>query len=156
MGAGKLRVLAGCGAVAAGVAVLASACASQAPVPAAPAAAVVARAVPAVPATTVPVLGQMTFGRFPGTWDGLKALAVCEQWAGLRGQYVARVQAGTPFQLEQWFSSTAWRPAFVANSPIKNDPGYSAISTAFGLVSNGDAASIDTARMLDAACAAAD
>jgi hypothetical protein len=116
----------------------------------------VARAVPAVTATTVPVLGRMTFGRFPGTWDGLKALAVCEQWAGLRGQYVTRVRADTPFQLEQWFSSTAWRAAFVANTPIKADPGYSSISTAFGLVSTGAAASIDTARILDEACAAAD
>jgi hypothetical protein len=156
MGAGKLRLLAGYSAVAAGLAVLASACASPAPAPADPAAAVVARAVPAVPATTVPVLGRMTFGKFPGTWDGLKALAVCEQWAGLRGQYVASLQTDTRFQLEQWFSSTAWRAAFVANTPIRNDPAYSAISTAFGLVSNGDAASIDTARMLDAACAAAD
>jgi hypothetical protein len=154
MGAGKLRVLAGCGVAAAGVAVLASACAS--PAPTATAAAVVARAVPAVTATSVPVLGRMTFGKFPATWDGLKALAVCEQWAGLRGQYVAKVRADTPFQLEQWFSGIAWRQAFVANTPIKADPAYSQISTAFGLVSTGAAASIDTARMLDAACAAAD
>ena len=155
MGAGKLRVLAGCGVAAAGVTVLASACASPAS-PAATAAAVVAQAVPAVTATTVPELGRMTYGKFPATWDGLKALAVCEQWAGLRGQYVARVRTDTPFQLEQWFSSTAWLNAFVANTPIKSDPGYSQISTAFGVVSTASAASIDTARMLDAACAAAD
>jgi hypothetical protein len=156
MGAGKLRVLAGRGIAGVAVAVLAGACghvsassppaAGQAPGP----------ATPTVTPSTVPVLGKLAFGTFPSTWDGTRALTLCEQWSGLRGEYVARVRADTPFQLEQWFSSTAWLAAFSANSPLRLDPAYSNISTAFGLVSTGQAASIASARMLDKACAAVD
>jgi hypothetical protein len=66
------------------------------------------------------------------------------------------VRSDTPFQLEQWFSSAAWLPSFVANSSIKDDPAYGSISTAFGLVSTAAAASMGSARDLDRACAAAD
>jgi hypothetical protein len=156
MGAGKLRVLAGRGIAGVAVAVLAGACghvsassppaAGQAPGP----------ATPTVTPSTVPVLGKLAFGTFPSTWDGTRALTLCEQWSGLRGEYVARVRADTPYQLEQWFSSTVWRAAFSANSPLRLDPAYSNISTAFGLASTGQAASIASARMLDKACAAVD
>lgn len=156
MGAGKLRVLAGRGIVGVAVAVLVGACghvsassppaAGQAPGP----------ATPTVTPSTVPVLGKLAFGTFPSTWDGTRALTLCEQWSGLRGEYVARVRADTPYQLEQWFSSTVWRAAFSANSPLRLDPAYSNISTAFGLASTGQAASIASARMLDKACAAVD
>ena len=156
MGARKLRVVAGCGVVAVGVAVLASACgqvsassppaAGQAPGP----------ATPTVTPSTVPVLGKLSLGTFPSTWDGTRALTLCEQWSGLRGEYVSRVQADTPYQLEQWFSSTVWRTAFSANSPLRGDPAYSDISTAFGLATTAEAASIPNARFLDKACAAAD
>lgn len=157
MGAGKLRVLAGRGAAAAVVAVLVTACASPASTPAVTAAAAAAgRAVPAVTPGSVPALGRMTFGTFPSSWGGTRALIVCEQWAGLRGQYVTRVTTQTPFQLEQWFSSAAWLPAFVADGAIQDDPAFSSISTAFGLVSTAAAASIGSARYLDKACAAAD
>jgi hypothetical protein len=97
----------------------------------------------------------MALGSFPATPNGARARTVCEQWAGLRGQYAAGVRTMTPFQLEQWFSGPAWHPAFVANRPLKTDPAYSSIDTAFGLVSTGAAASISSARLLDAACAAA-
>jgi hypothetical protein len=90
MGAGKLRVLAGRGIAAVAVAVLAGACgqassssppaAGQAPGP----------ATPTVTPSTVPVLGKLAFGTFPSTWDGTRALTLCEQWSGLRGEYVAR------------------------------------------------------------------
>jgi hypothetical protein len=156
MGAGKLRVLAGRGIAGVAVAVLAGACghvsassppaAGQAPGP----------ATPTVTPSAVPVLGKLAFGTFPSTWDGTRALTLCEQWSGLRGEYVARVRADTPYQLEQWFSSTVWRAAFSANSPLRLDPAYSNISTAFGLASTGEAASIASARMLDKACAAVD
>jgi hypothetical protein len=155
----KLRVLAGRGGIAVGAAVgaaLVTACghassslslaAGQAPAP----------ATPTVTPVPVPVLGQLTFGTFPATMDGIRALALCEQWSGLRAQYVYRVQTDTPFELEQWFSSSAWLPSFVADRPLRTDPAYSKISTAFGLVSNGDAASVGNARLLDGACAAAD
>jgi hypothetical protein len=154
MGAGRLRALVGCGA-AAGLALLVSACASTAPA----ATTAVVAAGPARPATApgfVAGLGRMSYGTFSSSWGGTRALIVCQQWAGLRGQYVTRVRADTPFQLEQWFSGAAWLPSFVANTSIKDDPAYSSVSTAFGLVSTGAAASMGSARDLDRACAAAD
>jgi hypothetical protein len=104
-----------------------------------------------------PVLGPLKLGTFPATEDGVYALKVCEQWAGLRGDYVARLRQDSPFQLEVWFSSSPqWLAAFNANSPIKADPHYVYISTAFGLVSTAAAASVSNAKLLDQACAAAD
>jgi hypothetical protein len=158
MGAGKLRVLAGRGVVAVGVAVLASAC-SQASAPSSPASGVATPTTPATPTvvpSTVPVLGRLTFGTFPSTWDGTHALMLCEQWSGLRGEYVSRVQADTPYQLEQWFSSTAWGAAFTDSAPLVADPAYGNISAGFGLAASGEVASISNARLLDKACAAAD
>ena len=159
MGAGKLRVLAGRGIAAVGVAVLAvlaAACGHAASASSSAAGQTPGPATPTVTPSTVPVLGTMTYGTFPATTDGSSALTLCEQWAVLRGQYVSRVRADTPFQLEQWFSSAVWRTAFTANGPLLTDPAYSAISTAFGVAASGEAASIPSARMLDKACSAAD
>ena len=114
------------------------------------------RATPTVSAQAVPVLGSMSYGTFPASKDGMDALIVCEQWAVLRDQYVERVRTDTPYQLEQWFSGPAWLPAFQANRPLKTDPDYSQINTAFGLVSTGAAASVANAELLDKACATAD
>ena len=105
---------------------------------------------------TVPVLGSMSYGTFPASTDGMDALAVCEQWAGLRDDYVGPLRAETPYQLEEWFSGPAWRPAFMANKPLKTDPAFSQINAAFGLASTGAAASVSNAKLLDAACASAD
>ena len=165
MGAGKPRVLAGrsvsgrsvvgWGLAAVGAAALVGACSGGSPSP-------VNTAQPSVPATptvtpsTVPVLGQLSFGTFPSTWDGTRALMLCEQWSGLRGEYVPHLRRDTPYELEQWFSSNDWRAAFIANSPLRTDPAYSNISIAFGLVSTAAAASIDNAKWLDRGCAAAD
>jgi hypothetical protein len=156
MGAGKLRVLAGRGIVAVGVAVLAAGCGHAAPASSPAEGQTPGPATPTVTPSTVPVLGTMTYGTFPATSDGSSALTLCEQWAVLRGQYVSRVRADTPFQLEQWFSSAVWRTAFTANGPLPTDPAYSEISTAFGVATSGEAASISSARMLDKACSAAD
>jgi hypothetical protein len=101
---------------------------------------------------SVPALGKLTFGKFPATADGIRALTLCEQWSRLRGEYVSRVRADTPYQLEQWFSSAAWTTAFNAGSRLRNDPAYGDISTAFGLATTGEAASISSARLLDKAC----
>lgn len=107
--------------------------------------------------SAVPVLGRLALGTFPATPDGTAALTLCEQWAGLRGQYIAQLRHDTPFQLEQWFSSgPQWLLAFSADTPLKTDPGYVYISTAFGLASTAAAASVGNARLLDAACATAD
>lgn len=109
------------------------------------------------PPPGVPVLGRLTLGAFPATTDGTAAQTLCEQWAALRGQYIPQLRHDTPFQLEQWFSSgPQWLVAFSAGTPLKTDPDYVYISTAFGLVSTAAAASVGNARLLDAACAAAD
>ena len=151
MGARKLRILAVNGVVALGVAVLASACSSSSstlpngqPAP----------ATPSVTPTSVPVLGDMKLATFPQTWDGMRALQVCEQWALLRGEYVSRVQKDNTLQLQLWFSSTDWLTAFNANSALKIDPSYMHISTDLGIVTAPRGASISAAQMLDASCAA--
>ncbi|MGH3206425.1 MAG: hypothetical protein ACRDNO_01550 [Trebonia sp.] len=160
MRAGKLRVLAGRGVVAAAVAAVAAAC-SHAASPTSPAALAAGQtpgpATPSVTPSTVPVLGPMTYGTFPATKDGMSALRLCEQWSELRGQYVARVQAQhTAYQLEQWFSGPVWQAAFGASNPLRVDASYSEISVAFVVATSGDVASIPNAKMLDRACAAAD
>lgn len=160
MGAGKLRELASRG-VAAGLAIgvtaLAAACSSTSTSPPSLAAEqTAAPATPTVTPTSVPVLGTLTIGTFPSTPDGLKALTVCEQWAGLRGAYVSRVRADTPYQLEQWFSGSQWTVAFKSANQFKTDPDYSRISASFGVATVGDTADIADARLLDQACAAAD
>jgi hypothetical protein len=160
MGAGKLRGLGIAAAGAAALAVLtvfAGGCSSAT----LPSSLVPGQTAPPLTPTmtpsAVPVLGQLTLGPFPTTKHGEDALQLCEYWAGLRGQYVARVTAGdTAFQLEQWFSSAAWQPAFVANGPLQTDPSYDEISIAFGLATTGQTAAIAQAKGLDAACAAAD
>ena len=157
MGAVKLRVLALRASVvvgaAIGVAALAVGCGS---VSASPPGAAANGTPPAAPAT-VPVLGRLQLGSFPGTWDGIKAQAVCQEWAWLRGGYVTLMRRDTPFQFEQWISaSPQWAAAFSANSPLKTDTGYTYINTAFGLVSTAAAASVDNARLMDSACADAD
>ena len=156
MGAGKARVLACAGAAALGVALLAGGCArmpssssfapGQTPGP----------ATPTVSPQAVPVLGSMSYGTFPASTDGMDALTVCEQWAVLREQYVGQVRADTAYQLEQWFSGSAWLPAFQANKPLKSDPDFVQINTAFTLVSTAAVASVPNARQLDEACASAD
>ena len=168
MGARKLRVLAcagapalstcALGAGALGVALLVSGCVTMksSSTSLAPGQSVPGRATPTVAPQTVSVLGSMSYGTFPPTTDGLSALALCEQWAVLRDQYVERVRTDTPYQLEQWFSSPAWLAAFQANHPLKTDPDYSQINTAFTLVSTGAAASVANAELLDKACANAD
>jgi hypothetical protein len=152
MMAGKARVLACACAAALGVALLVSGCAgtssssSVAPGP----------ATPTVIPQAAPELGTMSYGTFPASTYGMDALTVCEQWAMLRVQYAGRLRAETPYQLEEWFSDGAWQTAFRANKPIKTDPDFSQISTAFGLVSTGAAASVPNAKWLDKACANAD
>ena len=159
MGAGWLRVLAGRGVLTvelAALAALAAACGSV-PAGSSPGAGPTpGTATPTVTPSAVPVLGPMTYGTFPATTNGANALTLCEQWAGLRGRYVSRVQADTRYQLEQWFSSPVWLTAFTANNPLRNDPAYSNIDVAFGLATTGEAASVASARWLDRACAAAD
>jgi hypothetical protein len=168
MGARKLRVLARAGATALrpgalgagalGMALLVSGCVTMksSPTSLAPGQSAAGRATPTVTPRAVPVLGSMSYGTFPASTDGMDALIVCEQWAVLRDEYLARLRADTPYQLEQWFSSPAWLPAFKANSPLKTDPDYSQINAAFGLVSTGAAASVASAELLDKACASAD
>lgn len=163
MAAGKLRVLGVAAAWAAALAapvIATGGCGGAAPAALYASLAPGQIAPPLTPTMTpsaVPVLGQLTLGTFPATLDGGKALQLCEDWAGLRGQYTARVEAGaTAFQMEQWFSSTVWNGAFKANGPLQDDPSYGEIVAAFGMATIGQSASITAAKGLDAACAAAD
>jgi hypothetical protein len=163
MGAGKLRVLgvvAAWTAALAGLATVTGGCGGAAPATLYPSLAPGQTAPPLTPTMTpsaVPALGGLTLGPFPSTLDGGKALQLCEDWAVLRGQYAARVEAGaTAFQMEQWFSSAAWQAAFKANGPLQLDPDYGGIVVAFGMATIGQSASIAAAKRLDAACAAAD
>jgi hypothetical protein len=146
------------GAAALGIAAMASACAHGASALAMAAAtgAPAGTATPDMTPTPVPELGAMRLGTFPATADGTRALMLCEQWAGLRGQYVARVLADSRPELEQWFSGDDWLPAFSDASALRNDPGYMTINVGFGLVSTAQSASVGNARFLDKSCAAAD
>ena len=150
-GAGKLRVLG----VAAALAALAGGCSRAASSSLAPG----QTPTPIRPTMTpsaVPVLGQLTFGTFPSTWGGTNALQLCEDWAGLRAEYVAHLNSDTRYQLEQWFSSADWQPAFDAGSTLSVNPAYGEISLAFGQVTTTATASIAAAKQFDRACAAAD
>lgn len=166
MEAWKLRVLAGrgastrgaavLGAATLGIAVMVSACAHHPSALAMAAVTPTGTATPSMTPTSVPELGALTLGTFPDSLDGTRALMLCEQWAGLRAHYVARVRADSPSELERWFSGDDWRQAFSDDSPLKDDPGYMNINAGFGLVSTAGAASIANARFLDRSCAAAD
>jgi hypothetical protein len=155
MGAGKRRALRV--SVLGVLAVLAGGCSHAATTVPPAAGQTPAPIAPTMTPSPVPALGPLRLGVFPSTWGGANALQVCEDWGWLRGQYAARVQAGdTAFQLEQWFSGGAWQPAFTASSPLLANPGYNGISTAFGMATIGQLASIARAKQLDAACARAD
>jgi hypothetical protein len=106
--------------------------------------------------SAAPVLGPLKLGTFPGTWGGINALHVCEDWAGLRGDYVVHLTSDTKYQLEQWFSSAAWQPAFSAAGPLSVNPAFGEISLAFGQATTTATASIAAARQFDRACEAAD
>jgi hypothetical protein len=172
MGGWKLRVRAGqgarvrgarargviaLGAAGLGIAALVSACAHGVSAMAmAVAATPTPAATPTLTPTSAPGLGAMTLGTFPSTTDGTRALMLCEQWAGLRGQYAGRLRADSRYELEQWFSGDDWLPSFSDDSPLRNDPEYVHVSVGFGLVSTAQAASVANARFLDQSCAAAD
>src|ERR1700760_2411793 len=87
--------------------------------------------------------------------DGAAALRLCQGWATLRAAYGGQVRRDTPYQLEQWFSGPDWAPLFKAGTPIEGDPAYGAVSIAFRLATDVDAAGPGSAAALDAACAAA-
>lgn len=115
-----------------------------------------APAIPTMTPTPVPALGTLKFGTFPGTWSGTKALELCEDWAELRAAYVAHLMSDTKYQLERWFSSAVWQPAFSANGSLSSSPAYGEINLAFGQATTSATASIAAARQLDRACEAAD
>jgi hypothetical protein len=111
---------------------------------------------PTMTPSAVPVLGPLKLGTFPATWSGINALHLCEDWAGLRADYVVHLKSDTKYQLERWFSSDAWRPAFNADSPVSVNPAYGELSLAFGQATTTATASIAAARQFDRACEAAD
>lgn len=156
MGAGKLRVLGVAAVGAAALAALAGGCGRAASPDSLAPVQTPGPITPTVTPSAVPVLGKLMLGTFPSTWGGTNALQLCEDWAGLRARYVARVKTDTPYQLEQWFSGEAWQPAFNASGPLGINPGYGEISLAFGRATTGASASIAAAKLFDKACATAD
>lgn len=155
MGAGKLRVFGVAAVSAAALAALAGGCSSAASSSLAPGQ-TPGPITPTMTPSAVPVLGKLKFGTFPSTQGGTEALQLCEDWAGLRAQYVAHLKSDTKYQLEQWFSSAVWQPAFEADSPLSVNPVYGEISLAFGQATTSATASIAAARQFDRACEAAD
>ena len=111
---------------------------------------------PTMTPTAVPVLGGLRFGTFPATWGGTNALQLCEDWAGLRASYVAHLKSDTKYQLERWFSSATWQPAFTASGPLSINPVYGEISLGFGQATTSATVGIAAAKLFDRACAAAD
>jgi len=110
---------------------------------------------PAAPSTSAN-LAPLKLGHFPATTDGRLARTICKQWAGLRQQYVSRVAADTPYQLNQWFSSRAWSKVQNDSMALGDDPAYSKLETAIGVAIFGDSASASSAKSVDKACEAAD
>jgi hypothetical protein len=98
-------------------------------------------------------LAPLKIGNFPSTTDGTLARNICKAWSGLRSEYAAKLAAGTlAYALNQWFSSTAWSTVQNDGMKLGNDPAYSNIETASGLIITGDAASTANAAQLDKAC----
>lgn len=107
-----------------------------------------------VSASPEPTLGPLALGHFPSTTDGRLAKAICGQWQELRGQYAGNVVNDPPVQLNQWFSSPAWKAVQADAAKLGNDPVYANLETALGVGMVGDTASIATAQEIDKACAA--
>jgi hypothetical protein len=136
------------------VAVLAlAACSSSSPAASAPPASSAAAPAGTAAGSAAPTLGPLTLGRFPSTTDGRAAKGLCQAWAGLRTEYAANVYNDSPYQLNQWFSGSAWQQARAEAGKLGNAAAYSSLIAAYGIATVGDTASLDTARNVDKACA---
>jgi hypothetical protein len=109
---------------------------------------------PAQTSTAIPALAPLTVGTFPHTTDGRLAKVICDQWAGLRTQYVSAVVNESPYQLNQWFSGPAWAKVQSGFLEIGDDPVYTKLSVAFSGVTVGDMADDSAAQQADEACEA--
>lgn len=101
-------------------------------------------------------LAPLTLGHFPGTSDGKLAKAICEQWAALRQEYAGKVTIDSAYQMNQWFSSSAWAAVQTDATQLGNAPEFGNLETALGVAMVGDMASTANAASLDKACQAAD
>ena len=141
---GKLRMRVGHGIAVIGAAMLVSGCVSVSTAP---------NATPTMSPTPVPVLGKLTLAHFPSNYNGEQALWLCEGWAGLRGQYVTEVKKDTPYQLDVWFSGSAWTPLFGIANSLENNRAYPRLTLAFGQATDPMFASVANGRSLDHSCA---
>lgn len=110
---------------------------------------------PAAPGTA-PNLAPLTLGHFPGTADGKLAKGICEQWQGLRQEYVYRLTIDSPYQMNQWFSSSAWAKEYALANELDGAPAYSNLQGALGVATVGDDAGDAVAAEVDKACEKAD
>jgi hypothetical protein len=105
---------------------------------------------------TAPNLAPLALGSFPHTTDGKIAKQICEQWQGLRQEYVYRLTIDTPYQLNGWFSSSAWSKENNLANELDGDPAYSNLQGSLGVATIGDDASDANAALVDKACEKAD
>jgi hypothetical protein len=135
---------------------LAVAACSSAASPSAGGSATPPAAASSAPAAAAPdaTLGPLTLGTFPATTDGKLAKNICTAWAGLRHQYATNVQNDTPYQLNQWFSSSAWSAEMSDAQKLGATDIYASLAGALGVATVGDTASINVAREVDKACTA--
>jgi hypothetical protein len=64
------------------------------------------------------------------------------------------VQVDTPYQLNQWFSSSDWATEYNDANELGDDPAYVNIESSMGAGLVGDMANVAAARQIDRACAA--
>jgi hypothetical protein len=108
------------------------------------------------PAATAKTLAPLVLGHFPDTTDGKLAREVCEQWQGLRQEYVYRLTIDSPNQMNGWFSSSAWSKEYAESNELGNDPAYTQLEASLGVATVGEDASDANAGLVDKACEKAD
>jgi hypothetical protein len=140
----------------AGAAMLAlAACSSATPSPAITSASPIDNSAVVAPGP-VASLGALALGHFPSTADGKLAKAICKSWSALRNEYVQKLTVDTAYQLNGWFSSSAWSTIQNDGMTLGSDPAYSSLETALGVGMVGDDASTASAKAIDKACKKAD
>ena len=141
----------------AAAALSATACGASAPAVSAASAAVSSPVAPPLsPPPTAVTLAPLKLADFPSSAVGNDARGVCEAWLTLRQQYENRMVTDSPYQLNQWFSSSAWHKSWTDANALGNDPAYSHLEVAYGIATVGDMVDSGTVKQMDGACAKGD
>jgi hypothetical protein len=124
---------------------LVSACSSSAFAPAVLNAPPSSPALAAAPSATASA-DPLVLAHFPSTTDGRLARSICRQWERLRAEYYYRVQVDTPYQLNQWSSSSDWTTEYSDANEFGDDPAYVNIESSLGAGLVGDMANVAAPR----------